>query len=100
MTCPVSGVTICEAGCGNVEGTASIFAAPGWQEVAAGEVPPMVESCCWDGGILPFTTQTTRDGAGSLLAGPIVGAGALSTRRRQAVMVPIRSPKGKKILHC
>lgn len=66
--------------------------------MAAGEVPVMVQSCCWGGGILLFGTLTTWDGAGSLLAGPIVGAGVLSTRRGQAMVVPVRSPKGKKIL--
>lgn len=96
VTCPGIGVRVCEAGRGDVEGTVSIFAAADWQE----EVPAVLESCWWGGGILPFGTLTTWDGAGSLLAGPVVGIGVLSTRRGQALLVPGDIPKVGEILHC
>lgn len=86
LSCPVTGVTVCEAGCGKAKGPTSIFAAAGWQEVtadgevevAAGEVSGVV-----GGGILLF---------GTLTPGSTVGAGVLTTWRGRAAFLPTHLP--------
>lgn len=58
--------------------------------------PAVVDGFCWGGGILPMGTLITN----LLLTGPMAGAGVLSTTPGGAVLVPGRSAKGGKILHC
>lgn len=82
-----SRVTVCAAGGSGDGGGSGQDGVADWEE-AAGELPAAAESRWWSGGVLLLVILTTCDAAGSLLAGPMVGTGVLSTRCGQTQRSP------------